>query len=296
MDPNYISFMLQVVNNRVSVFQHQGTFSSSLKTCEKNDISDNTCEDNRTEESEILMLNLKLKMADELWAAVLHILDAATLPQTLSTLSATSSSSTNSSSSSTTSSSSSSSSFFLSNTSSMSLHTAAYFFGRVIISWNDFNIPLKMFEMRTLDLLSGITKNSQSQGAFLLSALRLLILKWKKNPPVHCVCGHTSYHTLINNSYRSRSRNPYLSGSTVECITRLDPVRGKNRDLSPLGKETGTEEKEGMLDVSVKARECLFCQAQTIKNGMDVNNFTDVDWLKRIHSVPFSNSFLISLI
>ena len=316
MDSNYISIMLQVVNNRVSVLQHQRTFLRSLNTSEKNDITDITCEDNRTIESEIVML--KLKEADELWAAVLYILNAATLPSTLSTpLSSTSSytsstphsstshsshsstSTTTSTSSSSTSSTSSSShsstpSSSFPTPSSISLHTAAYFFGRLIISWNDFNIPIKMFEMRTLDLLSGITEDSQSLGALLLSALRLLILKWKKSPPVHCVCGHTSYHTLINNS--NRGRNPNLSGSTVECITRPDSSGGKNRDLGPLGKVAGTEEIVEMQDVSVKERKCLFCQAQTTRIVLDMNNDTDVDWLKRVHSVPLSNNFLISLI
>jgi hypothetical protein len=313
----YISFMLQVVHSRVSVLQHQGLVFPSFKTSDRNESTggggdgggditgegdrilerqeekekekagekniekererdvrneeERVMEKEREKEKEMVML----QCADELWAAVLHVLNAAT-PSPAPAPSSFSSSSTSpspppSSTSST--------------TSSIHLHTAAYFFAHIIISWNTFNIPIKIFETRTLDLISGISKNPQSHGMFLLSALRVLILKWKKSPPIHCVCSHVSCHTVTD--------KPHMHGSAV--VNTTGGVKGSGH-TGPLGAHARAGGEEGVRGRTGGEGECPFCQGHAVSVGTGVGTGTDREWLKDVHSVKYSNSFLVTII
>ena len=320
--PHYISFMLQVVHSRVSVLQHQGIILSSFKTSDRNERSDGERDgggdfagegdriqkreeekkkenekdkekegEKKMEEESVMEKDgemVMLQCADELWAAVLHILYAATPSSSPSPSSSSSSSSSPSPPS-------PPSSF---TSSSIHLHNAAYFFGRIIISWNTFNIPIKIFETRTLDLLSGICKNPQSHGMLLLSALRVLILTWKKSPPVHCVCGHVSCHTVTD--------NPHTHGSAVVNTTG---AKG-SRHSAPLGTQARVGGEEGVRgrtggEEGVRGRaggesDCPLCQGCAMSVGTRTGTGTgagaDREWLKNVHSVKYSNNFLVTLI
>ena len=289
--------MLQVVHSRVSVLQHQGKVLSSFETSDRNesnggrgdgggniagegdrikgreeekeklkekekDVEKERERDVRKEKERVMEKEreremVMLQCTDELWAAVMHVLNAAT-PAPASSSS--------------------------SSTSSIHLHTAAYFFARIIISWNTFNIPIKIFETRTLDLISGISKHPQSHGILLVSALRVLILKWKKSPPIHCVCGHVSCHTVTD--------NPRIHGSAAVNATG---VIG-SRHPGPLGTQARAGGEEGVRGRAGGEGECPFCQGYAVSVGAGAGAGADREWLKEVHSVKYSNSFLVTLV
>lgn len=133
-----------------------------------------------------------------------------------------------------------------------------------------------------------MSENPQSHGMLLVSALRVLILKWKKSPPIHCVCGHVSCHTVTD--------NPHIHGSAVVNTTG---VKG-SRHPAPLGTQAKAEGGEGVRGRAGGEDECPFCQGYAVSVGTGVGtgegSGRDREWLKDVHSVKYSNSFLVTLI
>ena len=74
----------------------------------------------------------------------------------------------------------------------LSADTISYFLGRVLCVWNQFKVCIEIFETRTLDLcVADSTSESGISlwGDIVTAALRQLLLRWRKGPPLHCVCG-----------------------------------------------------------------------------------------------------------
>jgi hypothetical protein len=94
----------------------------------------------------------------------------------------------------------------------LSADVMSYFLGRILCEWNWFKIPTEIFETRTLDLCKAdsTTESGMSpQGDLVTVALRQLLLRWRKRPPLHCVCGypdHTANGCTHSITYFRRSR------------------------------------------------------------------------------------------
>jgi hypothetical protein len=72
----------------------------------------------------------------------------------------------------------------------------SYFLGRILVRWYWFQVPTEIFETRTLDLcMPDSTSESEmsQQGGLVAGALRQLLLRWRKRPPLHCVCGQPEH-------------------------------------------------------------------------------------------------------
>jgi hypothetical protein len=76
--------------------------------------------------------------------------------------------------------------------SSLSADSISYFLGSVLCVWNQFKVPIEIFETRTLDLCVADSTSESGmslRGDIMTAALRQLLLRWRKRPPLHCVCG-----------------------------------------------------------------------------------------------------------
>lgn len=114
--------------------------------------------------------------------------------------------------------------------SSLSADSISYFLGRVLCVWNQFKVPIEIFETRTLDLCVADSTSESGmslRGDIMTAALRQLLLRWRKRHPLHCVCGqpervdkgHTHPVTYFRKSSTDTDLCPccqvYSMGSTV---------------------------------------------------------------------------------
>jgi hypothetical protein len=84
----------------------------------------------------------------------------------------------------------------LSSLGALSADVMSYFLGRILCEWNWFKIPTEIFETRTLDLCKADSTSESGmspQGDLVTVALRQLLLRWRKRPPLHCVCGYPDH-------------------------------------------------------------------------------------------------------
>lgn len=84
-----------------------------------------------------------------------------------------------------------------------------------------------------------------------------------------------------------------MHGSAV--VNTTGGVKGSGH-TGPLGAHARAGGEEGVRGRTGGEGECPFCQGHAVSVGTGVGTGTDREWLKDVHSVKYSNSFLVTII
>jgi hypothetical protein len=135
----------------------------------------------------------------------------------------------------------------------------SYFLGRILCEWHRFQVPIEIFETRTLDLCvpdSTSESGMSQQGGLVTAALRQLLLRWRKRPPFHCVCGQPGH----------------VRGSYSHPITYF---RSSSTDTDPC--------------------HCSQACSKSSSGGEIDRRVTGPGWLLAVQKMNFSSRFLIKI-